>query len=171
MTRAVTAAEIPHAQAEDASAPVQSTRASRNRTRTYGRGDWRVWLVRVPADGLAVGLTALILPGIHMTTSRPVLGYLLLGAIFGLLNTFVKPAIQYVALPFLLRSFGLVVVVVNIVVFWLLDLFFKQLLAVDGFWWYVAGGVLVGLLAFLIENLLGLTPPILDDRAERGWSS
>jgi len=135
------------------------------------KSNWRVWVVRVPANALAVALTALVLPGIHIATSRPVLGYLVLGAIFGLLNAFVKPVIQYITLPFLLESFGLVVVIVDVVVFWLLDLFFRHVVVVDGFLWYVAGGVVVGLLSFLIDNLLGLAPPIVDDRAEREWSS
>ena len=124
-------------------------------------------LVRVPVNGGAVALTAFLLDGIHVTTSRPVLGYLVIGAVFGLLNAFVKPGLQYVALPLLLESFGFVVVLVDILVFWLLDLLFPRILQVDGLWWYIAGGALLGLFSFILDNLLGLTPPIVDDRPER----
>ena len=124
----------------------------------------RVALVRVPANALAVALTVAILPRIDVTSNRPLLGYLLIGVVFGVLNAFVKPVLQYVALPLLLESFGLVVVLVDMLIFWLLDLFFPHTLHVQGFWGYLTGGVLLGLLSFLIDTLLGLTPPIVNDR-------
>jgi putative membrane protein len=126
----------------------------------------RVALVRVPANGAAVALTAFVLSGVHVTTKHHVLGYLIIGAVFGLLNAFVKPGLQYVALPLLLESFGLVVILVDVLVFWLLDKLFHNLIHVDGFWWMLAGGALLGLLSFLFDNLFGLTPPIVDDRPE-----
>ena len=65
----------------------------------------------------------------------------------------------------------LIVVVVDSLVFLILDLLFTNVIAVDGFWVYISGGVVVGLLSFLIDNLLGLMPPILDDQADREWSA
>jgi putative membrane protein len=126
----------------------------------------RVALVRVPVNAAAVALTAFVLSGVHVTTSRPVIGYLIIGAVFGLLNAFVKPVLQYVALPLLLESFGLVVILVDVLVFWLLDKLFPRVIHVDGFWWMLAGGALLGFLSFLFDNLFGLTQPIVDDRPE-----
>lgn len=126
--------------------------------------NWRVAALRVPSNALALGFTAWVLSGIHITTGRPLLGYVLLGAVFGLLNAFVKPVLQYLTLPLLLESFGLVVVIVDVVVFWLFDLIFPQVVKVDGFGWLLAGGSLVGLLSFLFDTVLGLTPPVLDDQ-------
>ncbi len=126
----------------------------------------RVALVRVPVNGAAVALTAYVLSGVHVTTKHHVVGYLIIGAVFGLLNAFVKPVLQYVALPLLLESFGLVVILVDVLVFWLLDKLFRNLIQVDGFWWMLAGGALLGFLSFLFDNLFGLTPPIVDDRPE-----
>lgn len=120
--------------------------------------------MRVPANGLAVALTVAVLPKVDVTASRTVLGYLVVGVVFGVLNAFVKPVLQYVALPLLLESFGLVVILVDMLIFWLLDVFFPHTLHVQGFWGYLTGGVLLGLLSFLIDNLLGLTPPIVNDR-------
>jgi putative membrane protein len=124
----------------------------------------RVAIVRVPANALAVALTVAVLPRIDVTANRPVLGYLVIGVVFGVLNAFVKPVLQYVALPLLLESFGFVVILVDMLLFWLLDLFFPHTLHVQGFWGYLTGGVMLGLLSFLIDNLLGLTPPIVNDR-------
>jgi putative membrane protein len=124
--------------------------------------NWRVALLRIPLNALAVFLTVLMLPGLHVTTGNPVLGYLALGLVFGALNAFVKPALQFVALPFLFSSFGLVVLVVDAVVFGLLDL--TRLLSSDRFFWIVVGGAVVGLLSFVFENLVGLTPPIVEEQ-------
>jgi putative membrane protein len=94
-----------------------------------------------------------------------VLGYLVLGALFGLINAFVKPAIQFVALPGLLGSMGLIVILVDIITFRLLESATK-ILSASGFLWVVLAGVLLGLLSYVFDNLLGLAPPILSDRRD-----
>jgi putative membrane protein len=164
-------AQAQHIRPPGTIAPAPAAPVSAPGTKWYRRINWRVAAVRVPTNGLAVALAAFLLGGIHVTTDRPVIGYLVLGAVFGLLNAFVKPALQYVALPLLLESFGLVVVIVDVLVFWLLDLLFSNVVVVDGFWWYVAGGALLGFLSFLVDNVVGLTPPIIDDRPGREWSA
>jgi putative membrane protein len=83
---------------------------------------FRIALVRIPVNALALGLTAFLLPGVHVHASHPLLGYLVLGAVFGLVNAFVKPALQFLLLPLLIASLGLVVVLVDVLAFWLLDL-------------------------------------------------
>jgi putative membrane protein len=150
-----------------APAPAPAAPAKRPPGARRRRFNIRVALVRVPLNAAAVALTAFVLAGVHVTASRAVIGYLVIGAVFGLLNAFVKPALQYVALPLLLESFGLVVVLVDVLVFWLLDKLFPRILHVDGFWWLLAGGALLGFLSFLFDVLFGLTPPIVDDRPER----
>ena len=127
----------------------------------------RVALVRIPLNGLAVALTVAVLPKVDVTANRAVIGYLVVGAVFGVLNAFVKPVLQYLALPLLLESFGLVVILVDMLIFWLLDLFFPHSIHVQGFWGYLTGGVLLGLISFALDNLLGLTPPIVNDRPAR----
>lgn len=126
------------------------------------RAPWRVILARVIVNAIAVAVVVLALPGVHETTGKPVVGFLVLGALFGLINAFVKPAMQFVALPFLLGSMGLVVLVIDVISFWLLDAF-TPLLRIEGALWVILAGVLLGLLSFLLDNLLGLTPPIVAD--------
>ncbi len=130
---------------------------------------WRVVAARVVVNGLAVALVVLIMPGVHESTGHPVLGYLLLGAIFGLVNAFVKPAVQFVALPLLAGSMGLVIVVVDIVTFGVLDAV-TSVIRTSGAVWVILGGVLLGLLSYLLDNLLGLVPPIVPDEPEEAWT-
>lgn len=129
------------------------------------RAPWRVVVARVVVNGLAVALVVAVLPGVAVTVDHPVVGYLVIGAAFGLVNAFLKPVIQFVALPLLLGSLGLVVPAVDIGVFWVLDLF-TPFLHSAGALWIVLAGLLLGLLSYLLDNLLGLTPPILSDRSE-----
>ena len=50
--------------------------------------NWRLMLVQVVANGMALGLMALLLPGIHFQPQRVVLALLASGLLFGLLNAF-----------------------------------------------------------------------------------
>ena len=86
--------------------PAQAGRSRARAARRVRRAPWRVVATRIIVNGLAVAAVVLVLPGVHETTGHPVLGYLLLGAIFGLINAFAKPAIQFVALPMLAGSMG-----------------------------------------------------------------
>ncbi len=130
------------------------------------RAPWKVVFARVIANAVAVALTVLVLPGVQENSGYPVLGYLALGALFGLINAFVKPALQFFALPFLLGSMGLVVALIDIVVFALLDELTPNLLQADGLLWIVLAGLALGGLSFLLDNALGLVPPILRDVRE-----
>ena len=125
---------------------------------------WKVIAASVLVDALAVFITVLVLPGVTVDAKHPVTGYLVLAALFGVLNAIVKPLLQFLALPFLLQSLGVVVIVVDIVVFALLDALTPHLLNTDGFLWIAAAGLLLGLISFLLENLFGLTPPIVSDQ-------
>lgn len=51
-------------------------------------------------NGAAIALTALLLPGITVAHQR-LLNYLILGAMFGLLNAFVKPIVQFLTISLL----------------------------------------------------------------------
>jgi putative membrane protein len=138
----------------------RSLRASYAR---FHRAPWRVVAARVVVNALAVALVVSILPGVRESTGHPALGYLALGAILGLINAFLKPAIQFVALPGLLGSMGLVVILVDIITFWILDSV-TPLISSSGFGWIVLAGVVLGVLSYLLDNLLGLGPPIVSDR-------
>ena len=127
------------------------------------RVPWKVVVLRVIANAIAVAITVLVVPGLDESTGYPVLGYLALGAIFGLINAFLKPAGQFIALPFLLSSSGLPVLLVDIVVFFVLDEI-TTLLDATRMIWIVVGGVLLGVVSFVLDNVLGLTPPIVLDR-------
>ena len=127
--------------------------------------NWKLILMRVVVNGLAIALTAWLLAGIDVADPLLV-NFLLMGAVFGLLNAFVKPAIQFLTLSLLFVTYGLVIILINTVMLLLLEFVFTGILLIENIWWAIAGGILIGLLGLFLENLLGLTPPIIDTSPE-----
>ena len=124
--------------------------------------NWKLILMRLLLNGVAIALTSLLLPGIRIIHNQ-IITYLILGAVFGLLNAFVKPIVQFLTLSFLFVTYGLVIVIINTVMLLLLELFMSDLLVIDSFWWALLGGLVLGILGLFLEAIFGLTPPLIDD--------
>ena len=115
------------------------------------------FLVRVVVNAVALWLTTLIVSGTTVTAYEPgdttatVLTYLLLGAIFGVVNGVIGTAIRIVAFPLYILTLGLIALVVNGMLFLLVGAISGALsfgLTVDGFWW--------AFLAAIVAAALGL---------------
>ena len=122
--------------------------------------NYRAVLVRFGVNVVVLLLTVWIVPHVTFTGQQRILTVLVIAAAFGLLNTFVKPLIQFLVLPFLFVSYGVVVVLINTFVLFLLSLIFRRFV-VDRLVWALVAGIVSGLLGNLLENLVGLRPPIL----------
>ena len=123
------------------------------------------WLV----CAISLALTAIIVPHVYFEgkdSLNKVLAWVVVSAVFGLLIAFVKPLVQLVLLPLIFVSFGLVVVLINTIVVWLLSVIFPSWFAVDHILWALVAGLVSGLLVTVFENLLGITPPILLGQTE-----
>jgi len=71
----------------------------------------------VVLNGLALYLVAKFFPDLQYTGG--IAFFALGGLIIGILNTFVKPLMKLLALPFLLFTMGLFIFVINAIIFWL----------------------------------------------------
>ena len=123
--------------------------------------NWRLCVVRIVTNGLAVVIAAALVPGLELGTWR-VGGLAVLGLAFGLLNAVVKPALQFLALRFLVATYGGVVVVINAAMLYLLELLFPQLISSTRVWQLLLGGLVVGIVGLLLETLAGASRPVLD---------
>lgn len=128
--------------------------------------NWRLMLVQVVANALALGLTALVLPGIRFQAERLVLALLASGFIFGLLNAFLRPILQFIMFRFLFITFGLVLIVINFFMLRMLARLTPGWFESDSVLWTILAAIVVGLLGVFFETLLGLRPPLRDDRPE-----
>ena len=123
------------------------------------------FLLRVLVNALALWLTTLILaehvavvPYAADDTVATVLTYLLLGLIFGLVNGIIGNAIRIVAFPLYVLTLGLISLIVNGLLFWLVawisGLLGFGLFVTGEFWWGVLGAVVLGIIAWLIGIIL-----------------
>ncbi|MFN2188263.1 MAG: phage holin family protein [Candidatus Promineifilaceae bacterium] len=122
--------------------------------------NWKVALIRIPINGLVLALAALLLPGVHM--ERGLLSFLVLGAVFGLLNAFLRPVLQFFTLPLIFATSGLIIIIINAVLLWVLELILPSYIHYDGFMAILVAALIVGLLVLIMESLFGVTPPIID---------
>jgi putative membrane protein len=122
---------------------------------------WRLVAARLVVSLAAIALTIVIFPGMRILGTFWI-WILVLGAVFGVLNAFVKPVLQVLMIRYLFVSYGLVVFAIYVALFWLLDVVTGKRLEIDGFWNLLGGGIVAGLLVILLENLIGVTAPVVD---------
>ncbi len=126
--------------------------------------NWRFLLVRILVNAIAVAITAAVTPKIYFV-DKSVLSWLLITLMLGILNALLKPLLQFLTLPFIFVTYGLVIVVVNALILLLLSFVFPARFAVDNLLWALVGGLVLGLLSSFLESLLGLTMPIVPEEA------
>ena len=128
--------------------------------------NWRLILVRFVTDAVLIVVVIWLLPGLRTGADLSLLDIVVITAIYGLLNAFVRPALDLLLMPFLVQSYGLVLVLVDVIVFALLVLLVGDVEA-DRLVTVIVGGLLLGLLHLGAVGLLGLTPPVLPEGAGR----
>ncbi|MEZ4517500.1 MAG: phage holin family protein [Chloroflexota bacterium] len=124
--------------------------------------NWRLSVVRILVNALSLGLTVLILPGLSINGEHVLLTLLMAGIIFGILNALIRPILQFILFNFLFATFGLVLVIINFILLFLLGQLTTGWFNVEGWTWLVLAAIMVGLFGVIFENLLGMTPPIVD---------
>lgn len=117
-------------------------------------------LRRLLANALALTVTALVVPGIHLTgdsLTTKALTVLGVALIFGLLNAFVRPLIRLVSTPLILLTLGLFVLVINMLMLMLTSWICSQ--AKIGFHvdtWFAAflGSLLISAVSWVVGTIL-----------------
>ena len=109
-------------------------------------------LLTIAANAVALYATTQVVPGI--TWSGDILGLLVAGAIFGLLNLIVRPIAMLLALPFIVLTLGLFYFVVNGLLLLLLSWVMPSY-HVSGLWAGILGSLVIMLVNWLIWAVLG----------------
>jgi putative membrane protein len=119
------------------------------------------FLIRVLVSAAALAVATWAVPGIELTAgsgwSR--LGTLLaVAVIFGLINAFLKPLIKVIGCAFYVLTLGLIALVVNGLLLWLTSWIAGKLnlpFHVTGFWPAFWGAIIVGVVSWLLNLLIG----------------
>lgn len=120
-------------------------------------------IVRLLINAVALWLTTLLVAGVSVQAFAPggtfetVVTYLLVAAIFGIVNGVIGNLIRIVAFPLYILTLGLISLIVNglmlLLAAWLSGLFGFGLV-VETFWWGVLGALVLGFIAWFIGIIL-----------------
>jgi len=86
---------------------------------------WTLFL-QIMAGILGIFLAQRYVPGVEFIGNWQTL--VLAGAILGLLNFFIKPILKVITLPLRILTFGLFGLVINMLMVWLVDVIFPELI-------------------------------------------
>ena len=95
---------------------------------------------------LAIGITAWILPGVHL---NGVFAALFTAAILGLVNGILRPVLFIFTLPLTILTLGLFIFVLNALMV-LLAAAIVQGFIVDGFWWAVLFSLILSVVIYIL---------------------
>ncbi len=117
-------------------------------------------IIRVIANALALWAAVFLIDGIHVDTqdtTGQIVVYLVVGAIFGVVNAVIKPIVKTVGCLFYALTLGLIGLVVNALLFllteWIAGLFDIPF-RIDTFWDAFLGAIVVAVVSFLISIVL-----------------
>jgi ubiquinone biosynthesis protein len=127
----------------------------------------RVLLVRIAVNALLVTLVLALLPAIDVELRAPLAAILLAALLYSVLDALIRPLLNLLLMPFVVQSYGMALVAVDIILFGLLLRILAPLLelldsplSIDRPLSILVGGLLLGVLRLAAEALLGLTPPV-----------
>jgi len=143
--------------------------ADRHRWAKLTARNWRLFVIRFLLAGLAVVVVVVIVPGLRFDGWR--LGqFAVVALVYGLLSALVKPALEFLALRLLVATYGLVVVLINALLIYLLAWILPTVVVYDRLWQLLLGGLVAGVVGMFLETVVGATQPVFD-RPAKGESS
>ena len=110
------------------------------------------FLIRTALTGFALWVMTLIVPGIYFVWGagdnivKKIGIVLLVALIFGLINAFLKPLVQLLAIPLYVLTLGLVHIVINALMLWITSWITRSVhwgLDINQFWWTAIWGAIV----------------------------
>jgi putative membrane protein len=118
-------------------------------------------LIKIVVNALAIWVAAAVIDGVRVggTGTDKVLTLLVVGAIFGLVNAFIKPVVKLFALPAIVLTLGLFVFIINAAMLQLVSWLSDQLnidFHIDHFFWTA---VLAAIVVSFVSMVLNLVLP------------
>jgi len=107
-------------------------------------------IIRFLLSGLAVLLTAYLLPGVNVEHY----GYaLLVAAVLSFANALVRPILVVLTIPITVFTLGLFLLVINALIILMVDYFVPKF-DVDGFWWAMAFSLILSVFNSMFAEML-----------------
>ena len=115
------------------------------------------WLV---VNAASLGVAVWLFSGITLTgnsTGDKILTLLVVGAIFGVITSVVRPIVNLLSLPLIVLTLGLMLLVINALMLLLTSKVadtFGLGFHVDGFWTAVFGSIVISIASMIVEAIL-----------------
>ena len=134
------------------------------------------FILRVIINAAAIWAASWVLPGLEISSQAAseavartgvtegtdtiglVLAYLFIGAIFGVVNAFVRPLVRFLALPITILTLGLFTIVINAAMLYLtswISSYTPVEFTIDSFFWTA---VLAAIIISLVSLVAGVLP-------------
>lgn len=108
-------------------------------------------LIKLLLSGIAVFLTAYLLPGVHVDS---IWVALVVSVVLSISNVLLKPVLIVLTIPFTIMTLGLFLLAINAITILIVD-YFVPGFQVDGFWWALVFGIIVSLFTSMLAELTG----------------
>ncbi|MBL7863382.1 MAG: phage holin family protein [Cyclobacteriaceae bacterium] len=106
-------------------------------------------IVRFLLSGVAVMLTAYLLPGVHVADYWAAL---LVAVLVSVSNLVIRPVLVLLTIPITILTLGLFLLVINAAMILLVD-YFVDGFHVDGFWWALAFSLILSVFNSLFGDM------------------
>lgn len=139
---------------------------------------WKKFLQSWAINTLAVLVAVRLIPGIH---ADGVLTPFIAALVLGILNAFIRPIMMLLALPLLIFTLGLFMLVINAVLLYFVGFLLRPHFYVDDFKSAFLGALIIGIISLVLNTLTGSggsrvefrrdkRPPDSDDKGKGGGS-
>ncbi len=116
----------------------------------------REFVIRVLINAVAIAVTAMLIPNIHIA-NNDISTLLMIGLIFGVVNSLLKPLLILLTCPAVILSLGLFIFVINGLMLLITDSLAGDRLVIDGgIFTAILGGMVMGGVSMLLESMLKL---------------
>ncbi len=112
----------------------------------------RMFLVSWAVLALAFAVTVWLVDGVSV--SGGIAGYLWISALFGVINAFIGPILRLLSLPFIILSFGLVLILVNAVLLELTDAISSDLTIQSFFWDAILAAIVLSIATIVVGTIV-----------------
>lgn len=106
-------------------------------------------LVKLLVNILALIVVAYLVPGF---TFVDLMAVFVAAIVIGVINTFIKPVLQLIALPISIITFGIAAFLINVVLLWAAS-FLVPGFEIDGFLTAVIGSLVLSLVSYFLNTL------------------
>ena len=109
------------------------------------------WIIRLLLNGLAVVLTAYLLPNVDVSDYGTAL---IVALILAIVNVIVKPILVVLTIPITILTLGLFLLVINAAIILFVDNLVEGF-EVRGFWWALLFSLILSIFNSLFNDLAG----------------